>query len=135
MSSLNVRRTTLQAENRSWLRGPHGTEPGSNPNATLLVSLFTAGSHYPNGYIPSGIVLGKVTASGVYGPYDAAATDGRQTAVGFLFGSQTIDGADRVASGILIHGFVNATKLPIQTGTGSLDAAARTSLAGKIYFD
>jgi hypothetical protein len=133
MTSLNVTRQTLQAENRSWLRGPHGTEPGANPNATLLVSLFTPGTHYPNGFIPSGIVLGKVTATGQYGPYDNTATDGRQTAAGFLFGSQTIDGATVVASGLVIHGFVNPAKLPLQSGTGSLDAPARAELTHIIF--
>lgn len=129
MTHLGVTRSEIQAENRSWLRGPHGTEPGANPNATLLVSLFTAGIHYPNGYIPSGIVLGKVTATGVYGPYDSAATDGRETAAGLLFGSLTvIPGIDRVGGAIVRHGFVNPAKLPIQSGTGSLDAAARTDL-------
>lgn len=129
MTHLGVTRSEIQAENRSWLRGPHGTEPGANPNVTLLVSLFTAGTHYPKGYIPSGIVLGRVTATGLYGPYDNTATDGREVARGFLFGSLTVPaGIDRVASGLVRHGFVNPTKLPLQSGTGSLDAAARTDL-------
>ena len=133
MTSLNVTRTTIQAENRSWLRGPHGTEPGANPNVTLDVSKFTAGTHYPNGFIPSGIVLGKITAGGKYGPYDKDATDGRQVAAGFLFGSLTIDGATVVAGGLVLHGFVNPAKLPLQSGTGALDAAARTALTAVIF--
>lgn len=133
MTSLNVTRTTLQAENRSWLRGPHGTEPGANPNVTLDVSKFTAGIHYPNGFIPSGIVLGKITASGKYGPYEAAATDGRETAAGFLFGSLTVQGTAPIASGLVMHGFVNAAKLPLQSGIGALDAAARVDLTHIIF--
>jgi len=34
--------------------------------------------------LSAGTVLGKITASGKYGPYSASATDGRQTAVGIL---------------------------------------------------
>jgi hypothetical protein len=34
----------------------------------LDVSAFTANTHYPNGYIPSGMVLSEL-ASGLFGPY------------------------------------------------------------------
>lgn len=132
MTSLNVRRSEFQAEDRSWLNGPHGVEPGTNPTVTLLTSLFDAEDHYPNGYIPSGIVLGEVTATGVYGPYDPTASDGRETAAGLLFGSLTVDG-DRVASGMLVHGFVTAERLPIASGPGSLDAGAREALNHIIF--
>ena len=129
MTHLGVTNTTIQAENRSWLRGPHGTDPGANPNATVLFELFTEADHYPNGYIPSGIVVGKVTATGVYGPYDPSASDGRETAAGFLFGSLTVHpGIDRAASGLVRHGFVNPDRLPIQSGTGALDESAREAL-------
>lgn len=127
MTSLDARVTNFQAEDRSWLRGPHGTDPGSNPTVTLLTALFSKATHYPNGFIPSGIVLGKVTATGVYGPYDSTAEDGREVAAGLLFGSLTVRG-DRVASGMVEHGFVTAARLPIATGAGALDAAAREAL-------
>lgn len=55
--------------------------------ATLDISKFTQAQHFPNGYIPSGTILGKVTASGLLGPYLDAASDGTQTAVGILRGS------------------------------------------------
>lgn len=130
MTHLGVTRSEFQAENRSWLRGPHGTEPGANPNVTLIVSLFDADDHYPNGYIPSGIVLGKVTANGTYGPYDPAATDGREEAAGLLFGSlSVIPGIDRLGGATVRHGFVDPAKLPIQSGTGALDADARAALS------
>ncbi len=68
MTSISVITTASQVENRSWLLGPHGTGPGDNPSITLDVSAFTAGTHYPNGYIPSGTPLVEISA-GVYGPY------------------------------------------------------------------
>lgn len=73
---------TYMADSRPWLYGPHGTEPGANPNITLDISAFTPATHYPNGFIPSGTVLGKITATGLYGPYDDAAVDGTQTLAG-----------------------------------------------------
>ena len=126
MSDINVQTTNYQAENRGWLWGTHGTGPGDNPSATLDVSLFTQATHYPNGYIPSGTVLGKVTSSGLYGPYDPSATDGREDAAGLLFG--TLKATGRPAGALVVHGFVQASRLPFQSGTGSADSAAKTAL-------
>ena len=74
---------TWTAEDRSWLGSRHGTDVPQT--VTLNTSTFTANTHYPNGYVPSGTVLGMITATGLYGPYDDTASDGRQTAVGFLY--------------------------------------------------
>jgi hypothetical protein len=77
MTDISVSTVSYQTENRSWLLSSHGTDPGTTPSITLDVSAFTAGVHYPNGYIPSGTPLGKITASGLYGPYSV--TDEVQT--------------------------------------------------------
>lgn len=76
MTDISVRWTDSQVEKRDWLLGPHGTGPGDNPSIVLDVSAFTAAVHYPNGYIPSGTPLAKLT-SGLYGPYSV--TDEVQT--------------------------------------------------------
>ncbi len=126
---VSVRSTTYGVEKRGWLQGTHGTEPGANPNVTLDLSTFTAGTHYPNGYIPSGCVLGKITASGLYGPYDSGASDGRQTAVGLLFNSESVTtGQTKAVNALFVHGFVEAARLPFQTGVGGATAAAKTAL-------
>lgn len=69
MTSIEVQTTSYQVEKRSWLLSQHGTDPGTTPSITLDVSAFTPAVHYPNGYIPSGASLAKITASGLYGPY------------------------------------------------------------------
>lgn len=69
MTSIEVQTTSYQVEKRSWLLSQHGTDPGTTPSITLDVSAFTAGVHYPNGYIPSGTALARITATGLYGPY------------------------------------------------------------------
>lgn len=69
MTDISVMRTDYQTEKRDWLLGPHGTDAGATPSIVLDVSAFTANVHYPNGYIPSGTNLAKITASGLYGPY------------------------------------------------------------------
>jgi hypothetical protein len=53
-------------EDRSWLGSAHGTT--ATRTVTLDVTAFTAGTHYPNGYIPSGTVLADI-GGGLFGPY------------------------------------------------------------------
>ena len=126
MTSISVRQIgTFVGENRSWLQSDHGVEPNETAGITLDVSKFTAATHYPDGYIPSGIVLGKVTATGLYGPYDNAASDGRQTAAGILFSSLPVDGNTKIGGALVVHAFIDAAKLPANSG---LDTAGRTDL-------
>jgi hypothetical protein len=77
MTDISVSTTSYQVERRDWLLSPHGAGPGTNPVIVLDVSAFTEAIHYPNGYIPSGCPLAKITASGLYGPYSV--TDEVQT--------------------------------------------------------
>lgn len=135
MTDISVQTTSYQVENRSWLLSPHGTEPGTTPSITLDVSAFTAATHYPNGYFPSGIVLGVITATGLYGPYDDTAVDGRAVAAGILFGSvkvpNTADTTKDVGAAMLVHGFVKIARLPIAngaTGRGYIDANGQADL-------
>lgn len=135
MTDISVLTTPYQIEDRSWLLSPHGTEPGETLSGTLDVSVFTAATHYPNGYFPSGIVLGVITASGLYGPYDDTAVDGRAVAAGILFGSVKVpnvaDTTKDVGVGVLVHGFVKKARLPIAngaTGRGYIDANGEADL-------
>lgn len=94
-------------------------------------------AHYPNGFIPSGCVLGQVTATGLYGPYDATASDGRQVAKGFAYGdvravwlaggvSQI---ADKVGTGLVVYdAIVSLSHLPFVGGPGALDTAGQAAL-------
>ncbi|MFD4699755.1 head decoration protein [Streptomyces niveus] len=128
---LSLKTESFTQDRRDWLGSAHGTD--APVSVTLDVSKFTAGTHYPDGYIKSGIPLGKVTAGGKYGPYDDAASDGRQTLVGFLFTAQDVN-ARGVAStsavgSMLIHCFIREAKLPV-----AVDAAGKTDVAGRIIF-
>jgi hypothetical protein len=118
--------TFSRSEDQKWLGSAHGTVEADS--ITLDVSAFSAVT-FPNGFIPSGVVLGKITASGKYGPYDNGASDGTETAVGHLFttieaegiGSSTVD----VSGALYWHGEVVEANLP--TGHG-LDANGKTDL-------
>lgn len=129
---LKTRTTTYVNEDMSWLASAHGTETGDT--VTLDFSLFTAGTHFPNGFIPAGMMLGKVTATGAYGPYSDAAGDGRTTLVGVLFKPVTVN-PDNVAGkgfgSMLRHCQIVESKLPANNG---IDANGKVDVAGRIIF-
>lgn len=126
MTFIGVEKTEYTSENRAWLAGPHGTEPGTTPSTTL--DLTTFGDAKFADVIKSGCVLGKITASGKFGPYDPAASDGRQTAARLLFNTvNRKPGRQWEGNAGVIHAFINESKLPY-TGIGGLDTAAKTAL-------
>lgn len=132
---VSVRTEGFQGDNQSWLGSAHGTSSGDT--ITLSKAAFTAGTHYPNGFLPSGTALGKITSTVKYGPYNDAASNGTEVLVGFLLtpvAMSATGGAD-VGASILKHGEIVAANLPFQSGTGSLDAAGRADVAGRIWFE
>lgn len=64
---LTLRTKVFGVDDQSWLGSAHGTD--STESITLDTSAFTAGVHYPDGYFKSGIPLGLISATGLYGPY------------------------------------------------------------------
>ncbi|MFI8853678.1 head decoration protein [Streptomyces sp. NPDC053499] len=126
---LSLKTTTYGVDDQSWLGSEHGTQ--ATESITIDVSTLTAATHYPDGYIKSGIPLGLITASGKYGLYNDAAVDGTETLVGFLFAAvpapsdNTID----VAGAMLTHGKVRESRLPV-----AVDAAGQADVAGSIRF-
>lgn len=106
---------------------------------TLDLALFTA-NHIVNGYIPSGTLLGKVTATGFYGPYvQGAGGDGRETNAGHLFQDVKMTSGDthEVGAALYWFGIVKESNLPVFSGTtdGEIDAGARTDVAGHIRYE
>lgn len=64
---LTQKSISFSQDRRDWLGSQHGTD--APRSITLDVSKFTSGTHYPDGYLKSGIALGKISATGLYGPY------------------------------------------------------------------
>lgn len=119
---------TFGNEDHSWLRSQHGTE--AIETAVLDLSKFTKATHYSAGYIKSGEPLGKIAATGLYGPYDDAASDGRETLVGHLFTTQAVrEGGGNITANLLAHGKVVEARLP-----HPVDAAAKADVAGSIRY-
>lgn len=113
MSDISVTSTSYQVEKRSWLLSQWGQGPGENPSIVLDQSAFTSGTHYPDGFIKSGEPLGKITATGLYAPYNDAASDGTEVCAGFLHSAVKVpsNGTDPGAA-LVVAGFIKESKLP-----------------------
>lgn len=143
MPGTNIAITTEtfnKGSDKSWL----GTRMGLRDmrSITLDISAFDA-EHVANGYLPSGIALGIITATQKYGPYNDAALDGTQVLRGHLFEEVKIvnsaaTDADPGAA-LFWTGVVKLSKLPQFTGTGNnkgeVDANGQVDVAGWIRYE
>lgn len=129
-TDISMQTTSYQVADRRWLLA----EPDVKFNETLDISKFTSGTHYPNGYIPSGTVVGRVTATGLVGPYLDAASDGTQTAVGITYDDARVvrqNGTSATKVGVAVVTFdtaVSVAKLPFASGAGAIDANGQADL-------
>jgi hypothetical protein len=80
--------------------------------------------------IPSGAVLGKITASGLYVPVDPAATDGSQNGVAILFYGKPISTVTQKAAAVVRRQGVNGNALVyLKTVTAQQKATIEAALA------
>ncbi len=75
---ISVTTEAWSVEDMSWLGSREGTE--HSRSITLDTSAFTAGTHYPNGYVPSGTILVHLGAN-MYGPYGGNASEGQTVTI------------------------------------------------------
>lgn len=101
---------TFGAGDQSWLGSTHGLR--NSRTVTIDISAFTAVTHYPNGYIPSGTPVAIVANLAV--PYDV--TVGTVTGAGILAGhiltDQPVVGSVDFPAPLFDHGKVVAAKVP-----------------------
>lgn len=124
----------MQTENygsgdTTWLGSTHAIN--SARTEMLDVSAFTAATHYPDGYIPSGTPVAK-TGTGLV-PYDAteATVTGAGILAGFVLFDQKVVGAYDFAVPLIDHGRVKVAKVP---GTFVKPAAPAKVSATTIVF-
>jgi hypothetical protein len=139
---LNTTVSSTGGRDLTWLASDHGISNGQP--RTLDVSKFVSGTHYDatTKVLFSGIGLAKITASGLYGPYDTTANDGRQTALdGFTLFEEPLllpNGSlsTAVAVAVVLHAIIKPANLPIaaQRVGGASDVSAATT-AGKYIFE
>lgn len=131
-------------DSKHWLAARKGFD--TCRSITLDLSLFTPALGFVNGFIPSGTVLGKITATDLYGPYDPDGDDGREIATGHLFdGVRLRDSGGNpfsvAGAAMLWEGIVLAHKLPEFTegddagDEGVLDGAAVGALDKFIRYE
>lgn len=127
-----VAKQSFQGAHKSHMRTRKGLATALSK--TLAVSTFTKATHFPNGYIPEGMALGKITSggdTGKYGRYDDAATDGRQVMVGLTL--DRIDVINPNTGGDISTGF---TVVAVQTEgdiiTANLPTNNGVDAAGKV---
>lgn len=134
-TDISMQTTNYQVGSKQWLLSPL-TGINFKRNVTLDVTKFVAGTHYPNGFIPAGTVIGLVTATKLGGVYDntTPATDGTQVAYGILAEDARVvqqNGATsaKVSTAVIVmDAAISVGKLPFQSGKGAIDAAAKTAL-------
>jgi hypothetical protein len=90
----------------------------------LNVSAFTAGTHYPNGYIPSGTPVAIV--SNLVVPYTSAeaTTTGAGVLAGHILTDQRVVGTGNFSVPVLDHGRVKTAKVPQGTDAFTAPVAA-----------
>lgn len=112
----SIETTSSGGSDLRWLASSHGTDT-AQPGTLDLDLVYAAPNVY--GIIPSGIAVGKVTATGRYGLFDEAATDGREVLAGFVLADvntftslkQTFP-SKKAAFALLQHGLINTARLP-----------------------
>lgn len=119
---LTIKRESFGQDDQSWLGSAHGTNAAQT--VTLDASSFVKATHYPEGWLKSGLPLAKS------GEKHVLWTVGADLA-GFLFTTVRVpeDVASPVGAAILEHGRVKAAKLPVP-----VDAAGQATAAGRIIF-
>ena len=130
---LGIRTETFSpSEDQTWLGSAHGTNECDS--LTLDDDVFLALAAFEDGIVPSGVVLGRVTASGLYVPYTDAATHGvgSDTARYHLFTTKAIRAGGQTSGAGFWHGEVLVANLPADNG---LTAAGRADLPHIRYVD
>lgn len=113
-----------------WLRSTHAIWNGRTES--LDIGAFTAGTHYPNGYIPSGTPVALVAGQLV--PYDSAEVT--TTNAGVLAGHILTDipvvagSTEDLNVPVLDHGRVNPARVPVgvQAFAAPVAAAKRANV-------
>lgn len=99
---------------QTWLLSDHGLF--NSHTVTIKASAFTKATHYPDGYLPSGLIVNIADRKAVK-PF----TGGAGEKLGIILFDQPTDGAADFAAPALWHGSIVTAKLPVTT---NLPAAA-----------
>lgn len=99
--------TALGSGDFKWMLHTHGIRDAVT-TAVLDVSTFTAGTHYPKGYFPSGLPCNIADPKAVK-PFTGAAGE----KLAFLMPDTPTDGVEDPNAAFLIHGSIRTAFLPV----------------------
>lgn len=126
-----LKNETFGSGDQSWLGSTHGLRNART--VSIDISAFTANTHYPDGYIPSGTPVAIVSNLAV--PYDK--TEGTTTGAGVLAGhiltDQPVVGTVDFPAPLLDHGRVIVSKVPYSGGFAAPVAAAKKAAVTIVY--
>lgn len=97
---------TFGGGDTSWLDSAHGTDHGAT--ATFVAANFTAATHYPNGYVPSGLPVNAADRANLK-PWTGVAGE----TLGFVLFDRPVDGQAKMGVPVLFHGRVRTKRLPV----------------------
>lgn len=108
----------------SWLGSNHGTDNART--STFVAANFTPATHYPNGYLPSGLPVNAAEEANLK-PWTAAAGE----KLGFiLFDQPVVSGDAKFAVPVIRHGIIRTAKLPVTLTAPTAGQAEQFSFVG-----
>lgn len=126
---LSIRKSSVGQDDRTWLGTAHGTQ--STTSITLDLTTFDAATHYPEGWLKSGLplmILREENGQDIYGLYVNGATPTNELE-GHLFATvEAPAGATLLGGALYWHGRVITAKLPV-----AVDAAGQATLTSIKY--
>lgn len=130
---LGITTVSTGGSDQSWLAAAHGL--GDGQPRTLDTTKFTAGTHYnaSTKVIPSGVALGIVTTTGLAGPFDATANDGREVLDSYLIADEPIGRTDGTVAptpivGVGVHLLIHQNRLPVVAQRTTVEDAETTGV-------
>ena len=91
----------------SWMRNTDGLDDAAI-TGVIDISDFTAGTHFPNGYLPSGLPV-RIDDLDDIRPW----ADATGAVLGFLKGDFKTDGVEDVNVAVIYRGSIKTAKLPV----------------------
>lgn len=126
-----LQQETFGSGDMTWLGSAHGIR---NARTGIIdISAFTANTHYPDGYIPSGTPVALV--AGLLVPYDKTegTTTGAGILAGFILTDQKVVGTADFGAPLLDHGRINVAKVPYTGGFAAPAAAAKRAATTFVF--
>ncbi|MFG1872145.1 hypothetical protein [Micromonospora arborensis] len=125
---ISLRTTEFYVEDRSWLASRDGTDV--TQGMTLHLPSFNANTHFPKGFIPSGVVVARITSgvgAGLYGPYAGSASETQTVTItgGPTGGTWTLTSNGETTAGIAF----NATADAVRAALAALPSVNATDVA------